>query len=104
MGLHLLLPGHVPLSPGPAQPPHALRGPRLPQPCQLRQLTKFVNGIGKGSFRVTVLLILLICPSLLSTRHGQHLNACTRAEEARKVVVEGKAVERKRKMPLDLGF
>lgn len=42
-----------------------------------------------------VLLILLICPSLLSTRHGQHLNAYTRAEAGGKVVVE---VEGKRIM------
>lgn len=34
-----------------------------------------------------MLLILLIRPSLLSTRHGQHLNACTR-EAGRKAVVE----------------
>ena len=60
--------------------------PRQPRPTP-RQLTKFVNGI-QGGFRVTVLLILLIRPSLLPTRQGQHLNACTRGEAGRKIVVE----------------
>lgn len=52
-------------------------GPSFRSPrATARQLTKFVNGI-QGSFRVTVLLIPLICPSL-SPADGQHLNAGTR--------------------------
>ena len=67
------------------------RAPVGPPPSPLpwptgRQLTKFVNGI-QGGFRVMVLLILLIHPLLLCTRQGQHLNAYTRGETGRQIVV-----------------
>ena len=63
---------------GPAPPPEpGVGGPSFRSPrATARQLTKFVDGI-QGSFRVTVLLIPLICPSL-SPADGQHLNAGTR--------------------------
>lgn len=44
------------------------------------EFSKLVNEIGGGRVgRVTVLLILLIRPSLHSPRHGQHLNAAGEA-------------------------
>lgn len=55
--------------------PQAPLGSPPPSPRALptrSQLAKFVNGI-QGGFRVTVLLILLIRPSLVPTRHANIL-------------------------------
>jgi hypothetical protein len=72
-----------------------------PSPAPASRDSSLSLSMGWGGGRVVVLLILLIRPSLLSTRHGQHLNACTRGEAGRKTLV---GMDRKRKNGSVLGI